>query len=73
MPWQKNTDVTVRKSFKMPWEGHSLEVRADAYNVFNNVNFNSGLSLSLASPSTFGEFSKAGDARVLQLAMRYSF
>jgi hypothetical protein len=73
MPWQKNTDLTVRKQFKMPWEGHMLEVRADAYNVFNNVNFSSGLSLSLASPSTFGEFSKAGDARVLQLAMRYSF
>jgi Carboxypeptidase regulatory-like domain len=78
LPWQKNTDVTVRKTFTLPWEHHMLEIRADAYNVFNNVNFTSststsGVSLNLASPSTFGEFSKTSDARVLQVAMRYTF
>lgn len=79
LPWQKNTDVTVTKDFHLPWERHTIQLRADAFNVFNNVNFSinnsstGGYSLSLSSPSTFGEFSKAGDARVLQLALRYSF
>ncbi|MBV8817847.1 MAG: hypothetical protein JO022_05780, partial [Acidobacteriaceae bacterium] len=80
MPWQKNVDLTLTKVFRMPWENHTLTFRADAFNVFNFVNFindnsNSinGLSLALSSPSTFGEFAKAADARVLQLALRYSF
>jgi hypothetical protein len=79
LPWQKNTDLTITKDFHLPWERQALQLRADAFNAFNNVNFSinnsttGGYSLSLASPSTFGEFSKAGDARVLQLALRYSF
>ena len=51
-----------------------MSLRADAFNVFNFVNWDvTGLSASLSSPSAFGESSKAGDARVLQLALRYSF
>ena len=79
LPWQKNTDLTVTKNFRLPWEHHLLQLRVDAFNVFNNVNFTTnnsttgGYSLSLSSPNTFGEFSKAADARVLQLALRYSF
>ncbi|HEY3840232.1 MAG TPA: hypothetical protein VGL72_26850, partial [Bryobacteraceae bacterium] len=79
LPWQKNTDLTITKDFHLPWERQALQLRADAFNAFNNVNFSinnsstGGYSLSLASPGTFGEFSKAGDARVLQLALRYSF
>jgi hypothetical protein len=75
-PWQRNADVTLAKSFDLPWEHHKLTLRADAFNVFNFVNFDvtsTSLSLALSSPSTFGEFSKAGDARVLQLSLRYSF
>jgi hypothetical protein len=81
LPWQKNTDVTVRKVFKLPFERQTLELRADAYNLFNNVNFvntsatssTGGQSLSLTSPGTFGEFSQTAEPRVLQMALRYSF
>ena len=67
-------DVSLNKSFALPWENHKVSLRADAFNVLNFVNWDtSGLSVSLSSPSTSGEFSKAGDARVLQLALRYSF
>ncbi len=69
-----NTDLAVVKMFRMPWEGHRLELRGEAFNLFNNVNFlTSGLQLSLATPTTFGQFSTAADARVLQLALRYAF
>ncbi len=72
-----NTDVAVSKSFRLPWEGHRVDLRGEAFNLFNNVNFLTGgtnpISLSLATPTTFGQFASAADARVLQLALRYSF
>jgi hypothetical protein len=79
-----NTDLAVSKYFKMPWEGHRLQVRAEAFNAFNNVNFLTTVAgaaassnpvgpASLASPTTFGELSTAADARVMQFALRYEF
>jgi hypothetical protein len=76
LPWNRNVDLTVVKDFHLPWEHHSLQIRGDAFNAFNFVNFvgtGTGISLSLSNPSTFGEFNTAADARVLQLAARYSF
>jgi hypothetical protein len=77
-----NTDLSVSKYFKLPWEGHRLGIRAEAFNAFNNVNFltvapngasTGSLSISLANPSTFGELGSAADARVMQFALRYEF
>jgi hypothetical protein len=53
-------------------EGHTLQVRAEAFNALNIVNFG-GLSTTVSSPTTFGQFSSASDARVIQLALRYEF
>ncbi len=72
MPWQRNVDMAANKIFPLPWEGHALQFRAGAFNAFNFVNF-TNVSLTLSSPSTFGNFTAAADARVLQLALRYSF
>lgn len=35
----KNVDLAFTKRFLMPWEGHSLTVRADLFNAFNKVQF----------------------------------
>lgn len=67
-----NFDIAVAKSFKMPWEGHRLQFRAEAFNAFNNVNFIKP-SLALHSPSTFGEFTDTLPPRVMQFALRYEF
>ncbi len=72
MPWQRNVDLSVTKDFPMPWEHHFLQLRAEAFNAFNFVNF-TNISLALTSPSTFGDFTAAADARVLQMALRYTF
>jgi hypothetical protein len=69
---QVNFDIALGKRFFMPFEGHSLQFRAEAFNAFNNVNFTT-LSLSLTQPGTFGQFSAAADARVMQFALRYEF
>jgi hypothetical protein len=67
-----NTDMTVAKVFKLPWESQRIQFRAEAFNVFNNVNF-ANPSLALTSPGTFGEFQSVSDPRVMQFALRYEF
>ncbi|HXI38639.1 MAG TPA: carboxypeptidase regulatory-like domain-containing protein [Bryobacteraceae bacterium] len=67
-----NFDIAVGKSFKLPWEGHRIQFRAEAFNAFNNVNFIKP-SLALHSPSTFGEFTDTMPPRVMQFALRYEF
>ena len=71
-----NNDMALSKSFRLPMEGHHLEVRAEAFNAFNTVQWNNP-TLSLATPTTFGEITSAGTsslpARVMQFAMRYQF
>jgi hypothetical protein len=75
-----NTDLAIGKYFKMPLEGHRVQVRAEAFNVFNHVNFANPYSagttpgVSLANPTTFGEITAtANNARVMQFALRYEF
>jgi hypothetical protein len=67
-----NVDLAVAKAFFLPWEGHRIQFRAEAFNAFNNVNFFNP-SLRLDRPSTFGEFQNVMPPRVLQFALRYEF
>ena len=67
-----NTDLTLAKSFKLPWEHQRIQFRAEAFNAFNNVNFTNP-SLSLLAPLTFGEFQGVQPARTMQFALRYEF
>jgi hypothetical protein len=69
---QKNFDIGVAKSFPLPWEGHSIQFRAEAYNAFNNVNFIQP-SLALSNPGTFGEYQNTTPPREMQFALRYEF
>jgi hypothetical protein len=68
----KNFDIGVAKSFALPWEGHSIQFRAEAYNAFNNVNFIQP-SLSLQNPTQFGEYQNTMPSREMQFALRYEF
>jgi hypothetical protein len=67
-----NFDINMAKRFFLPFEGHSLQFRVEAFNAFNNVNFFNP-SLSLTTPATFGQFQSAMTPRVVQLALRYEF
>jgi hypothetical protein len=69
----KNMDLALTKSFRMPFAGNQrLEVRAEAFNAFNWVNF-TNIALDANSPNSFGQFTSASPARVLQFALRYQF
>jgi hypothetical protein len=67
-----NTDITLQKTFKLPKEGQTIRFRAEAFNVFNTVNFTNP-SLALTAPLTFGEYQQTTPPREMQFALRYEF
>jgi len=69
-PRSINTDLSAFKTFPIYKEAN-LQFRAEAFNVFNEVNM-FGPNSTLSSPS-FGQISSAAGARVLQFALRLSF
>jgi hypothetical protein len=78
-------DLALVRTFKMG-ERYSLQVRAEAFNIFNHTNFvggfapagqpagasYSGVSTALNS-SSFGQIGSAFDPRILQFAMKFFF
>jgi hypothetical protein len=43
-----NFDVSLAKNFSLPWEGHRIQLRMDAFNVFNRNVFANPSSLTLS-------------------------
>jgi hypothetical protein len=66
-----NTDLALSKYIPIK-ESHRIQLRAEAFNAFNRVNFENP-KLDTNSPTTFGEITGSAPARVLQFAMRYEF
>jgi hypothetical protein len=66
-----NTDLAVTKNFHLP-NGYRLQLRGEAFNAFNNVSF-TNVSLDASSPNSFGQFTAASPARVMQFALRFEF
>jgi hypothetical protein len=69
-PGYANTDFSVLKSFPVREWAH-LEVRADAFNLFNRPNL-TGIVADLSNGS-FGRATSAFNARYFQLAARLTF
>ena len=73
-----NTNMSLVKNTKIA-ERFGVEFRAEAFNVFNNVNFNlystngnTAVDKYQADP-TFGEIFSAASPRILQLALKVTF
>jgi Carboxypeptidase regulatory-like domain len=69
-------DMGLSKRWVMPWsEKHSLQFRAEVFNLTNSVRFNIQTgSLFLDTSSTFGNYTGTlSNARVMQFALRYDF
>ncbi|HEY7306317.1 MAG TPA: carboxypeptidase-like regulatory domain-containing protein [Bryobacteraceae bacterium] len=68
-------DFSMSKSFVLRFgpfaETQRLDFRAEAFNLFNRANF--GRPDRTITDPTFGQVLSAGDPRILQLALRYSF
>jgi Carboxypeptidase regulatory-like domain len=83
-PGYRDVDATLSKSFglgriKGLGEGTALEVRADAFNVFNNLNFkpggatNGGGISDNIQAANFGQDSTALGSRTITLQARFHF
>ena len=63
-------DLSLRKRFALPRNSH-VELRADAFNALNRVNYNN--PAIVVTNSTFGTISTAKTPRELQFSLRYQF
>jgi hypothetical protein len=78
LPGYKGIDLTLSKGFGLPkapilGESARLEFRADAYNLFNNLNLNPNDISNNIGSSNFGTISGALGARTVSLGARFSF
>jgi hypothetical protein len=70
----RNVDLAASKTFQMPWSGHSVAVRIEAFNAFNRVQF--GFPTVDIANQNFGRILGGATAygpRVIQLVLRYRY
>ncbi len=74
-PHYKDLDATVSKTFGMPrlHEGAGLQIRGDAFNLFNNLNFNPTQISNNITSHNFGQAQSALGARVVTLQANFNF
>ncbi len=65
-----NVDLGISRSFAVR-EKHRLEVRFEAFNSANHVNFSA--PVASVQNARFGQIISAGEPRILQVAMKYRF
>jgi len=64
-------DFAIAKNFRLPFEGASLQFRAEAFNLFNKTNLRA--PDGNLSNTTFGKITSANDSRQLQLGLKFAF
>lgn len=72
-PFQQNWDFSVMKRFKIT-ENHSVQFRADFFNLWNHPVFRAPAFVSVDTPATFGQINQTAiPARLIQFGLRYQF
>jgi hypothetical protein len=67
-----STDISLAKNFPfLPRENSRVQLRADFFNLFNNVPLNNPENANYSA--VFGQITSAGSAREVQLALRLTF
>ena len=69
-------DMALGKRFPLPFESHSVQFRAEVFNLTNSVRFNANAweTLSFVFPGSFGNYSQVMiPPRVMQFGLRYEF
>ena len=76
-PGFKNVDFLLSKYFRLPWEGHRIQFRFEAFNLTNTphlgglANFDTS-PINAASPSSV-KLIRADQPRIIQFALKYAF
>lgn len=74
---QNNVDAVLVKKIKLFGERNNLELRAEAFNLFNTtmfttINLSTNLNTTTLNPN-FGRYTDTRESRVLQIAARLNF
>ncbi|MGB7068263.1 MAG: TonB-dependent receptor [Pyrinomonadaceae bacterium] len=70
----KNVDISLYKRFYMPWERHSLTIRADMFNAFNHVQW--GFPNATYTSTALGTLTGLATQyapRNIQVSLKYAF
>ena len=67
-----NANMALLKNINFS-ESIRVQLRAEAFNVFNTVNFFNNTQLANINSTTFGQITSAADARIFQFAARFEF
>jgi len=59
------------KNFPISERYGKLQLRAEFFNAFNRVNF--GVPVNVVTSPAFGQITTAGDPRIIQMSLKYSF
>jgi hypothetical protein len=75
-PYVFVTDLSLRKSFKLPRENMALMFESDFFNIFNRANYSLGslgnATLTVGS-GNFGSFGSASNPRNVQFGLKFNF
>jgi hypothetical protein len=70
-PYQ-DVDLSIQKSFKLPWENHSLQYKLEMYNTLNHRNF--GIPEARINSNAFAnQWLTDGGNRRIVMGLRYQF
>ncbi len=75
-PYVFVTDLSLRKSFRLPRENMGLTFQSDFFNIFNRANYSLGslgnATLTVGS-GNFGSFGSASNPRNVQFGLKFNF
>lgn len=71
-PGLNNWDMSLSKNINFT-ESKALELRFEAFNIFNHAQFQNGNNLGNIDSTNFGRITVANDPRILQLAAKFHF
>jgi hypothetical protein len=76
-PALTNVDLSILKNFTLPWsDRQSLQLRGEAFNLFNHENFGAPSANINTNSGAFGQITSSAvrnSYRQLQVAIKYSF
>jgi hypothetical protein len=71
-PGEVTFNVALDKQFQIH-EKMNIQLRGEAFNVFNHTNFNTINLTWTPNSTTFGHATGAGDPRIIELMARFNF
>ena len=69
-PGLSNTDIAISRRFGFGGQT-AFELRWEVFNVINHVNFNA--PITALNSASFGQIQTAGDPRIMQFALKFTF